>query len=77
MAEWIPVEERVPEEKFRNVLITFEHEKYGAQEPVIVSTIGMGFWTGHKWSQTYSPFQSSKHMKVLAWMPLPEKYEVR
>lgn len=74
MSQWIPVSEGTPE-PFKSVLITFEHTKYATRIPQKVITVGIGFYNGKKWSQAISALQSYKDSKVLAWMPLPDKWE--
>lgn len=74
MTEWIPADDRKPE-PFRSVLVTFQHTKYAAREPQIVTTVGIGFWSGKKWIQAISALQSYRDTKVLAWMPLPDIYK--
>ena len=68
MSEWIPVKERLPENK-ETVLLTFKHFVSG-------NTIGLGsmillrgktHW--HVREQNLGTYD------VLAWMPLPEPYK--
>lgn len=59
--KWIPVSERLPN-RHQRVLCYF---KYEPESPDIISEntyIGSGMWM-------------SESDKVVAWMPLPEKYE--
>lgn len=74
MPEWIPVKKRLPE-PFRSVLVTFTHAQYGTNGKRIVNTVGIGFHTGKKWSNVVGAIVSYKEVKVIAWMPMPEKYK--
>lgn len=70
--EWIPVEERLPEEKVNPV--TNDYYAY----PVTVNISGTvdvryyGFGNGHWWNN--SPFPADEY--VVAWMDRPEPWEV-
>jgi len=68
---WIPVSERLPEDR-REVLVTaYWHETY---QVMMASYYGDGLW----WCVPFN--NCGKHMRndlhVIAWMPLPKPYEV-
>ena len=66
---WIPVRERLPEDR-RAVLVTaYWHETY---QVMMASYFGDGLW----WCVPFN--NSGEHMQRLkpkAWMPLPERYK--
>ena len=66
--QWIPVSERLPEDR-REVLVTaYWHETY---QVMMASYFGDGLW----WCVPFN--NCGKHMQRLkpkAWMPLPEPY---
>ena len=69
ISRWIPVSEKLPEDR-RTVLVTaYWHETYQVME---ASYYGDGLWWGVPFNNT------GKHMQKLepkAWMPLPSSFE--
>lgn len=74
MSEWINCKDKLPD-PYKSVLITFSHAQYGNRGKKIVETVGVGFHTGKKWSNTVGAISSYRDVIVYAWMPLPEKWE--
>ena len=67
--KWIPVSERLPEDR-REVLVTaYWHETY---QVMMASYFGDGLW----WCVPYNNCGEHMHrLKPKAWMPLPEPYK--
>jgi len=67
---WIPVSERLPENRNLVLVTTYWHETY---QVMVGSYWGNGVWWCAPWNNT-----SREHLKMLnavAWMPLPEPYK--
>lgn len=64
MGEWIPVTERIPED-FERVLIWWRNREFDCG--------GYGF--GYQVEDMWYGDAKGVERKVLAWMPLPPKYD--
>jgi len=73
-AEWIPVTERLPED-MQKVLIWFEYYRYGDFN-CMYQTYGFGYVLDGKWSPFINGKTGWQDYNIIAWMPLPEPYEV-
>ena len=78
--QWIPCSERLPEEDCETgkgvqysdfVLMSVEHKE---DEETIVD---YGHTVDGKWYSDYTDCFIPQEWKVIAWMPLPEPYEVK
>ena len=65
---WIPVSERLPEDKIRSYLCWYEYFRYGFYN-AMYQTCGIGYYCNGRWGGEVAQGQKAK---VLAWMPLPE-----
>lgn len=65
---WIPVSERLPEDKIRSYLCWYEYFRYGSYN-AMYQTCGIGYYCNGRWGGEVAQGQKAK---VLAWMPLPE-----
>ena len=74
MSEWIDCRDKLPD-PYKSVFVTFSHTQYGNRSKKIIESVGIGFYTGSKWSNVVGSIQSYREVTVLAWMPLPEKWE--
>jgi hypothetical protein len=61
--EWIPVSERLPEEP------TFATQGYIVQESHVCEPF-VAYWNGKQWLDWYGD-----SCRVVAWMPLPDRYK--
>ena len=69
--EWINASECKPIE-YENVLCWYEYFRYGDYN-CMYQTYGVGFYADGYWGGDVKGDKA----KVLAWMPLPEPYEVK
>lgn len=79
VGEWIPVEERLPEQKelLQDYLVTFEYYRYGEYD-CMYKTIGIGTFSKISHEFTFINGQTGwTNLNVLAWQPLPKPYEVK
>lgn len=74
MSEWIDCRDKLPD-PYKSVFVTFSHTQYGNRSKKIIESVGIGFYTGSKWSNVVGAISSYKDVKVSAWMELPEKWE--
>lgn len=72
VCEWIPVEERLPNND-EEVLVWFEYFRYGSYD-CLFQTVGIGLMINDHWSCIVNGTTGWKDLKILAWMPLPEQY---
>ena len=70
--EWIPVEERLPEE-MQTVLVWFEYYRYGDYN-CMFPTYGFCYVCDGKWSRFINDKTGWTNANIIAWMPLPEPY---
>lgn len=70
--EWIPVEERLPNND-EEVLVWFEYFRYGSYD-CLFQTVGIGLMINDHWSCIVNGTTGWKDLKILAWMPLPDEY---
>ena len=70
--EWIPVEERLPEE-MQTVLVWFEYYRYGDFN-CMFPTYGFCYVCDGKWSPFINGETGWTNAHIIAWMPLPEPY---
>lgn len=68
---WIPVSEKLPKE-YKWVLCWYEYFRYGDYNRM-EEAYGIGFYGDGRWGGDVTGHKS----KVLAWMPLPEKYKAK
>ena len=66
---WIPVSERLPEDRNLVLVTAFWHEKY---QVMVGSYFGNGEWWCAPWNNTSEPQQL---LKTIAWMSLPEPWK--
>lgn len=66
---WIPVTERLPEDRELLLVTAYWHETY---QVMVGAYFGNGDWWCAPWNNTSEPQQL---LKVKAWMPLPEPYK--
>ena len=71
--EWIPVEERLPEE-MQPVLVWFEYYRYGDFN-CMFPTYGFCYVCDGKWSRFINGKTGWTNAHIIAWMPLPEPYK--
>ena len=64
---WIPCSERLPEEGVE-VMTTFEIISNGK------TRVEQGSYLYHGWCLAYDNLRLASHIRVIAWMPLPEPY---
>ncbi len=69
-SEWIDVTKELPE-KYKEVLLWFEYYRYGDYN-CLFQTYGIGWFGEELWH-----IDGYGRIKVYAWMPLPEPYEVK
>lgn len=69
--KWVPVTERLPEDG-DVVLCWYEYFRFGEYNRMY-QTYGIGYYINGMWGGDVS---NGRHIKVLAWMPLPERPEV-
>ena len=67
--KWIPVSERMPEDRKIVLVTAYWHETY---QVMVGSYFGNGDWWCVPWNNTSEPQQL---LKVKAWMPLPQPYK--
>lgn len=67
MSEWIPVSEKLPEEKREVLICTSDEFIYIGEYEVWTWADGLGTWTESVEYRTISD--------VVAWMPLPEPWK--
>ena len=67
---WIPVEERLPEEK-KSVLVQWE--KYDRHLNVTLTYLDV-MWLDDTEEQVFETINGVPNGKVIAWRPLPESY---
>ena len=65
--QWIPCSERLPEEGVE-VMTTFEIISNGK------TCVEQGSYLYHGWCLAYDNLRLASHIRVIAWMPLPEPY---
>lgn len=73
MNNWIPVEERLPEEPFGCLVTVMDTEPMTCEEFENLLPYFVG-WDGEQWNDgdgEQCPFE------IIAWMPLPEPYRER
>lgn len=68
---WVPVTERLPEDG-DVVLCWYEYFRFGEYNRMY-QTYGIGYYINGMWGGDVS---NGRNIKVLAWMPLPERPEV-
>ena len=80
--QWIPCSERIPEEDVE-VLIAYRYKEGEGDTnhtDIDITTYGQMYFGGNKvgnykhWRQPFEYFECN--YEVVAWMPLPEPYEV-
>ena len=71
--DWILVKDRLPE-KGEDVLVWFEYYRYGRYD-CLYQTYGIGTHCGHYKSWVINGKTEWRELRVIAWMPLPEKPE--
>lgn len=79
VGEWIPVEERLPEQdkRLQDYLVRFEYYRYGEYN-CMYKTIGIGTFDNLNHKFTFINGQTGwRDLNVLEWQPLPESYEVK
>lgn len=69
--KWVPVTERLPEDG-DVVLCWYEYFRFGEYNRMY-QTYGIGYYINGMWGGDVS---NGRNIKVLAWMPLPERPEV-
>lgn len=70
-SRWIPVEERLPEEK-ESVLVQWE--KYDRHLNVTLTYLDV-MWLDNAEEQVFETINGVPNGKVIAWRPLPEPYK--
>ena len=73
--EWIPVEERLPEE-MQTVLVWFEYYRYGDYNCMFPTYGFCQYVCDGKWSQFINGETGWTNAHIIAWMPLPEPYSL-
>ncbi len=68
---WIPCSERLPEFRYENVLVWYEYFNYDFNS--MCRTYGIGYCSSEG---TWHGDVSGTKARCLAWMPLPDAYEL-
>lgn len=71
--EWIPVSKKLPKEGVK-VLVWYEYFRYGSYNRLF-----QAYGLGYVYRGEFAPFINREsgwqQLRVIAWMPLPEKYK--
>lgn len=71
---WIMCSERLPENDMEEVLVWFEYFRYGEYN-CLYRTIGTSHTYRGGWSGFVNGTSGWRHLRVIAWMPLPKPPE--
>lgn len=70
---WISVDDRLPEDDLKDVLVWFEYYRYGEYNRLF-QTIGISYTDDGEWSGFVNGQSGWRNLRILAWMPLPKPY---
>nr|DAW24300.1 MAG TPA: Protein of unknown function (DUF551) [Caudoviricetes sp.] len=71
--EWIPVSKKLPKEGVK-VLVWYEYFRYGSYNRLF-QTYGLGYVYRGEFAPFINGESGWQQLRVIAWMPLPEKYK--